>query len=105
MVRIPRSFLFCSVFIGLLLIAEVQAGLSIVDSVWWWILSWDNPASHDFENSALLTPPKMDPIRYVRDHIIASASLLQVCILPQEGAAAPPSLSLSSRFIRSPPAA
>lgn len=100
-----RSRLLSCVFLGLLLLFQIQFGLTIVGLIWWSIPSWDNPATNDFENNSLLTPPRVDPTPEACDHIIALAAspLGYIPLFDEPGSTR--DLALSSRITRSPPAA
>ncbi|MBI4609430.1 MAG: hypothetical protein HY726_10505 [Candidatus Rokubacteria bacterium] len=100
-----RSVVLALLFIGLMLLAQVQYGLAIVDEVWDSILSWDNPASQAVEDAASLTPPRIDPALQACDHITASAGSCSGRLFLAEWPASAQSPASSPRIIRPPPTA
>ena len=102
--RTRRPLLVVLLF-GLLFVGQLQFGLAIIGNFWWSILSWDNPATHAFEHSASCTPPYVDPARQARGCIIAAAITPSGSGLLGEWPACADQHTLSSRIIRSPPAA
>lgn len=98
------SFPLIAALLGLLLVAQVQYGLAIAGGIWQVILSWDNPATHAFEDSASLTAPSTDPTRQAAEHTLAATRLLGHLPLSEEqGPAQGP--GFSGRLTRSPPTA
>lgn len=95
---------FIATLFGLLLLAQVQHGLAVAGGIWQVIPSWDNPATHAFEDSASLTPPYADPARQAREHTIAAARQ-RGHLLPTDGPGAAESPAFSGRLTRSPPRA
>lgn len=102
--RRTTSFLIVTLA-GILLLAQVQSGLAILGIFWWSILSWDNPATHAFENAVSLVPSYTDPTLEACDHVTAAAGqpLRSHWSFGSGSRAKTP--ALSSRITRSPPAA
>lgn len=98
--RIHRSFVLT--LFWLLLLAQVQAGLAIAGRIWQVFPSWDNPATHAFEDGACLTPPYTDPTQQASEHALPPARPLGRLLTSEEpGALHRP--AVSCRLTRSPP--
>jgi hypothetical protein len=87
---------------GLLAVARVAYGLSVLGGLWWTVLSWDSPATHQFETLASVICPPGDPTRAARAQALASHEARGCPLLP-DGPAGPKLVALAGPIPRSPP--
>lgn len=92
-------------FLGFALVFQVNFGLALLGDVWWWFPSWDNPATHAFEDAASFAAPYADPNHQARQYIVASATQLFGNLRASQAPTDVENLALTSRITRSPPAA
>lgn len=88
---------------ALLALAHAQHGLALIGTVWRIAaLSWDNPATQLIEEVASQAVPHVDPVRSLRDRIVAAPADVAGVLPPDDGACslAP---ALSACGTRAPP--
>ena len=90
--------------LALLVLGQVHQGRATVGSLWWSVVSWDNPVTHEQESLASQALPSGNPYRQVADLAIPARPRRDRLRLPEPSARARHE-ARTDDVTRSPPAA